>query len=842
MKKYTLIFFVALSCCCVLAVGVIFFKHYSFLPLDLLNQTISPYSHGVDSLRLHNHFLQDAITQYYPYKQMSAQGVGGVFKPVWNPLWFGGYPHYTDTMAGHFDITNVVLWIQPFHTAYHVQILVQLLIAGVGMYLLLVHMRIHAIIAVTVAIGFMLNSLFCSTLLHRWIVAAFCWAPWILLSMKQYTETPSVRHSVLTALFLALGMMAGNFQTALYLVIVVTIVGVFWLYEEKKSIRKNGTHILGVGLCIILGAFALSMIMWIPSIETLWLVKKEGIQASSRMGATLGLKERIFSFAFLTTFFIPQLAGSVRAFDFTKIFQGDLFDYQGFIGFVPAVCAVFGAVYYWKQRTEMRPFIVLIIIGVVLPIFTPLYQFVYYRIFIIVIFSMCILGAMALNDLIMTDHISIEVRRRFFLIVSLLFGTVVLGIMLLNIAGFFFHDKLYAIAFNYLDARKPLGPPTKVAWFLNRINVTFEHFSLTSPTMYLPIISGCIGLWVLYQTSVRRRISAQKAGLVLGVITAGQVLVQAFSWIPVNDMQRYPLYPETAETNVLHYDSTKYRAMTFTGSSAQAHPVFMRNILSIYGIETFDGLASLMPRTALKLAGEGSAFGIYPNPNALPASFLGLYNTKYLLVDSSWKPHDTIAWRLAFAGKEVSIWQNTKSMPRAFMVYRYAVCQSDSLLKSALYDSAFDGRTVYFEQEPIDKITNDSTATTESVQHQHDANNVHDDEADAGMQERDSTMTLPMVTLTDYQNNTVSVNVVTDREGYLFLSDAYYPGWVARINGVETPIMRANYAGRAIYVPTGKHRIEFSFEPQSFRIGLWISSISLILCVVGIVIGNKKRK
>jgi hypothetical protein len=73
-----------------------------------------------------------------------------------------------------------------------------------------------------------------------------------------------------------------------------------------------------------------------------------------------------------------------------------------------------------------------------------------------------------------------------------------------------------------------------------------------------------------------------------------------------------------------------------------------------------------------------------------------------------------------------------------------------------------------------------------------------------------------------------------ENPGWLVISQARYPGWKARIGGVEVPLLRANYAFSAIALPKGESEIEFSYEPFSFRLGLWISAFSaltgLFLC------------
>jgi len=80
-----------------------------------------------------------------------------------------------------------------------------------------------------------------------------------------------------------------------------------------------------------------------------------------------------------------------------------------------------------------------------------------------------------------------------------------------------------------------------------------------------------------------------------------------------------------------------------------------------------------------------------------------------------------------------------------------------------------------------------------------------------------------------YDIETVTVSVDTDQPGYLVLADAHYPGWQATVNGQPAPIERANYAYRAVYVPAGRHTVQFVFDPAIWKVGLAVSGITLLI-------------
>ncbi|MEW5720160.1 MAG: YfhO family protein, partial [Chloroflexota bacterium] len=98
------------------------------------------------------------------------------------------------------------------------------------------------------------------------------------------------------------------------------------------------------------------------------------------------------------------------------------------------------------------------------------------------------------------------------------------------------------------------------------------------------------------------------------------------------------------------------------------------------------------------------------------------------------------------------------------------------------------------------------------------------------------------VEITRYQPERVEIKATTDRAGYLVLTDSWYPGWRAFVDGQPAPIYRADVIFRAVPLEPGTHTIVFEYRPDSFLIGAIISAASFIILVVyvGMNLGRAK--
>jgi hypothetical protein len=88
--------------------------------------------------------------------------------------------------------------------------------------------------------------------------------------------------------------------------------------------------------------------------------------------------------------------------------------------------------------------------------------------------------------------------------------------------------------------------------------------------------------------------------------------------------------------------------------------------------------------------------------------------------------------------------------------------------------------------------------------------------------------------LTD-SGNAVTIRASSPQAGWLILSDTFYPGWQATLDGAPVEIHMANEAFRAVQFPAGDHTIEFRYQPRSVIIGLIVSLASLVVIVVGLI-------
>ena len=88
----------------------------------------------------------------------------------------------------------------------------------------------------------------------------------------------------------------------------------------------------------------------------------------------------------------------------------------------------------------------------------------------------------------------------------------------------------------------------------------------------------------------------------------------------------------------------------------------------------------------------------------------------------------------------------------------------------------------------------------------------------------------------------VVLKVEAASDALLVLSDLYYPGWRAVVDGKPADILRANYLMRAVAVPAGRHTVAFVYEPASFKAGMAASLAGWLAIALMVLLRVRSRR
>ncbi len=76
----------------------------------------------------------------------------------------------------------------------------------------------------------------------------------------------------------------------------------------------------------------------------------------------------------------------------------------------------------------------------------------------------------------------------------------------------------------------------------------------------------------------------------------------------------------------------------------------------------------------------------------------------------------------------------------------------------------------------------------------------------------------------------LAFKVYAPKGSWVVVSDSYYPGWQAQIDGEPTEIFPAFINLRGIWVPPGEHMIRMFYRPRVFSLGAFLSVLGWFVC------------
>ena len=89
--------------------------------------------------------------------------------------------------------------------------------------------------------------------------------------------------------------------------------------------------------------------------------------------------------------------------------------------------------------------------------------------------------------------------------------------------------------------------------------------------------------------------------------------------------------------------------------------------------------------------------------------------------------------------------------------------------------------------------------------------------------------------------NRVTLDVEASGDGLLVIADNWFPGWTAYVDGIESPVLRADHTFRAVPVREGRHRVELRYASDLLRASLAVSFVCTLL-LAAIAVSHLRRR
>ena len=187
---------------------------------------------------------------------------------------------------------------------------------------------------------------------------------------------------------------------------------------------------------------------------------------------------------------------------------------------------------------------------------------------------------------------------------------------------------------------------------------------------------------------------------------------------------------------------------------------------------------------------------------------------------------------------DVKVYENLDLLPRAYVVYRARFVPDDEAALAALADPGFDpAREVILAESQVASRRSQVAGRRSQVAGRR--SQVAGRRSQVAGRRSQVASRIPHSAMVEvYEPEKVVVRAALAEPGYLVLSDTYYPGWEAWVDGQPAAILRADLLFRAVALEAGEHVVEFRYRPASLRWGAGISLAALAVLVAGLGFGK----
>ncbi len=745
----------------------------------------------------------DQLRIYFPFYRVTLDAMRHGQFALWSPWAFSGHPHLADFQSAVLYPLNVFGFFLPQIEFWHLLRITPTILGSFFMYMYLRNQKLSDIAAIFGAIIFGFSP-FILTWGEEVVMSvhSIIWLPLILFAIDRYLASTAKKFLVVIALSVGASLFGGYMQTSIYLLIFVFSYLIFRFWEVF-SVHLRGVHgrVLAHigGVTRILGSIALGMglaaAQLFPSAQLFFMSARSSIN----------LKQTLYDFLLplrsLLTYLVPDFFGHPATGNFFRGGAAQYYEGILFVGVAVLIFALFAI--FWARN---RLVIFMSVIGVIalsstlnlptsrlflsLPI-PFLSTSIANRILFVPALCLAVIGAIGFEKWLFAGG------RKIIWVIGLM------GVVYFALAAYVFGARYFGLPFY------------EVAKFMPQANALVALHNMAIPAGVFLISAGLIVCGVL------RPKWRQKAAILIIVIACLQIFYFATKYFSFTD--RGNVFPASPILSFIGDHQGIYRTWGVGRAAVED------NFLSQYSIYSPDGYDSLNNRSYGEFTyamqgnmlsdymfradagiGLGDAASLLDNPNR--RKLIDLVGIKYVVGDlKDSQVLENNNYIKVFESGKYGVFENKQVIPRAFLASNYEG-PPDVMFPDKMPN---DVREKERRKLLIGKLLSDDFRFREEL-----------------ILEKPSPISaqfgLGDVQVISYKPQEVIIKTKSDVPKLLFLSDNYYPGWRATVDSDQTEILRADYTFRAVSLTAGEHTVRFYFDSDAFKLGLFISGLSLV--------------
>lgn len=743
-------------------------------------------------------FFRDLITYFYPLRFALHESYNAGNIPLWNRHMAMGFPYLADFQSGVFYPPHLLLAALPFFLAIRTLFVWHFLIAASGAYLLCRHWRYPVYLSIIGALLFTLGgtTVALTNLLNHFQTVV--WLPWLVLGWERLLTAVSWNRLLALVVIAANAFLAGSPEIFVLCIALMMLAGV----AAKPTLPQlSHSKVLGLFLAVVLLVAGLVMVQLLPSLELFFVSRRmQAIPAEEALNWSLN------PLSLLNLFFIDKIVDTDFAVGVRLFFAREA---PLLISYYLGAFASFG-IALWLYFSSPREKLAVLSLGTCFLILalgshTPIYPFLFRNIpmigavrfpekFFFPTFALLVYAALkGVKALLHEDN---RKTKTAYVIMTLICVVWVVGYLYLR------SHIPYLIA----ALEKIRGLPSTPA----EIETIVASF-LTHVERQLIISLGFFGLFFLGRTQAIRRTLVYSL-LVIAVffdlawvhkdllfLLKPDLIRETPRIAGLGEMNGTRLFYYPSERN-LHPSSVSVAGQPgFREATALAVQNLLPNTGLFYGFDYMQEIDALGRSAYAQFLDFANEIGFEAQLRLLRLCNIGYF------VSFRERSSNGITLIGRFPSFYSWLYRVDETLPRAYIVGKFRTVENPAEALPLLADARFDARA---------EVIINGNAT-----------------ADA------SPLLRASAKIVRYEDSLASVNVTSSDDGILILTDSYYPGWRAYVDGREITILRANHFFRGVPVTRGAHVVEFHYDPLSFKLGLLVSSLTLlcILVISGLV-------